>query len=109
MKYFYTYLIEIESILVELDKLDLAEEERAYLASLVDSSLHHTILDVVLSQLDEDDKRAFLNHLEKEDHDKIWSLLNEKVEKIEEKIKMAANDLTKQLHKDIKELKKVSS
>lgn len=108
MKQFYTHLVEIESLIVELNKLELSDEERSHLASLVDSSLHHTILDVVLSQLDEDDKRVFLNHLEKNEHDKIWKLLNQKVDKIEEKIKMAADDLTKQLHKDIKEAKKES-
>lgn len=108
MKYFYTHLIEIESLIVELDKLDLSLEERAHLASLVDSSLHHTILDVVLSQLSEEDKRVFLNHLQKNDHDKIWQFLTSKVDKIEEKIKVAAEDLKKQLYKDIREARKVT-
>lgn len=105
MKQFYTHLIEIESIIIELDKLDLSEEQKAHLAGLIDSSLHHTILDAVLSELTPSDKRVFLNHLKEDDHGKIWKFLNEKVDNIEDKIKKAAGDLKTQLHKDLKEAK----
>lgn len=103
--FFYSHLIEIESIIVELDKLDLSKEQKLHLTGLIDSSLHHTILDVVLSELSLGDKRVFLNHLQEDDHDKIWQLLNEKVDNIEEKIKKTADDLKSQLQKDLKEAK----
>lgn len=106
MKQFYTHLIEIESILVELDKMDLTDEQKVHLTSLIDSSLHHTVLDAVLSQLNDADKRVFLNYLKEDDHGKIWQFLNEKVDNIEDKIKKAADDLTKQLHKDLQEARK---
>lgn len=105
MKHFYSHLIEIESIIVELDKLDLSQEQKIHLAGLIDSSLHHTILDAVLSELTPSDKRVFLNHLKEDDHSKIWKFLNEKVDNIEDKIKKAAGDLKTQLHKDLKEAK----
>ncbi|MBI2020363.1 hypothetical protein HYS94_02985 [Candidatus Daviesbacteria bacterium] len=104
-KQFYTHLVEIESIIVELDKMDLSEEEKMHLASLVDSSLHHTILDAILSELSEDDKKIFLRHVHEDDHQKIWQFLNEKTNNIEEKIKKAADDLKIELHKDIKRAK----
>lgn len=103
MKYFYSHLIEIESVVTELDKLDLSAEQKAHLADLVDSSLHHTILDAVLSKLTPSDKKVFLNHLKEDDHAKIWQFLNGKVDKIEEKIKQIADDLKSQLQKDLKE------
>ncbi|MBI2314905.1 hypothetical protein HYU93_02500 [Candidatus Daviesbacteria bacterium] len=106
MKHFYTHLIEIESIIIELDKLDLSMEQKTHLTSLIDSSLHHTILDVVLSQLSIQDKKIFLTYLQEGKHDKIWQFLNEKVDGVEEKIKKAAEDLKLQLHKDLKETKK---
>lgn len=106
MKQFYTHLIEIESILVELDKMDLTDEQKVHLTSLIDSSLHHTVLDAVLSELSDADKRVFLNYLKEDDHGKIWQFLNEKVDNIEDKIKKAADDLTKELHKDLQEAKK---
>lgn len=103
MKHFYSHLIEIESIIIELDKLDLSMEQKQHLTSLVDSSLHHTILDAVLSELSDADKKVFLNHLKENNHSKIWKFLNEKVDAVEEKIKKTADDLKTELHKDLKE------
>lgn len=102
-KSFYTHLIEIESITVELDKLDLTDEQKIHLSGLVDSSLHHAILDAILSELSQEDKRVFFNHLKEEDHSKIWQFLNGKVNNIEDKIRKTADDLKSELKKDLKE------
>lgn len=106
MKYFYSHIIEIESLIVELDKLDLEDRQKRQLAALVDSSLHHTILDAVLSELHDDDKKLFVKYLQEDDHEKIWKFLNEKVDNIEDKIKKASEDLKQKLHKDLKEAKR---
>lgn len=103
MKQFYAHLIEIESIVIELDKMDLTKEQKIHLASLIDSTLHHTVLDIILSQLSDNDKRAFLHNLNENDHNKIWKFLNEKVDNIEDKIKKAVEGLKVELHKDLKE------
>lgn len=103
MKQWYTHLVQIESIIVELDKMDLSKEERLHLSHLVDSSLHHVILNAVLAEFSDQDKALFINHLNKGDHDKIWQFLNEKVKNIESKIQKTAEDLKKELMKDIKE------
>lgn len=107
MKYFYSHLIEIESLIIELDKMSLSDEEKMHLSNLLDSSLHHTILDAVLSQLSDEDKGRFLNHLEKDDHIKIWQFLKKRVDNIEDKIKKAADSLMEELHDDIKKAKRV--
>jgi hypothetical protein len=103
---FYSHLVEIESINVELDQMDLSTEEKLHLAKLVDSSLHHTVLNAIFSELKDEDKRRLVNHINENDHDKIMKFLNERVDKLEEKIKKAADDLKIELHKDIKEAKK---
>lgn len=103
MKQWYTHIIEIQSIIVELDKMDLSEKEKLHLAHLVDSSLHHTILNAVFSELKDEDKRAFMLYLKDDDHDKIWEFLNEKALGVEDKIKKAADELKDKLHKDLKE------
>lgn len=105
MKYFYSHLIEIESVITELDKLDLSTEQKFHLTSLIDSSLHHSILDAILSELSPQDKKVFLNRLKEDDHSKIWEFLNEKVDFVEEKIKKSADDLKKELHEDLKKAK----
>ncbi len=106
MKYFFSHLIEIDSVIIELDKLDLSPEQKLHLAGLIDSSLYHTILDAVLSELTPAKKEIFLNHLKEDDKDKIWQFLNGKIDNIEIKIKKVADDLKEELQKDLKEAKK---
>ncbi len=100
-KHFYSHLVETESLIVSLDAMDLSEKEKAHILSLIDSSLHHTVLDAILSELSEKDKKEFLEHVVNDDHAKIWHYLNEKVDNIEEKIKKTAADLKQQIHQDI--------
>ncbi len=104
---FYSHLIEIESVIEELDKMDLSKEEKMHLSQLLDSSLHHTILDAIFSQLSEADKKVFASHLQEGHHEKIWKFLNEKIDHVEDKIRAVAKDLKEKLHKDLKEAKKI--
>lgn len=106
--YFYSHIIETETLIVELNNLDLEDHEKLHLAKLVDANLHHTILDVILSQLDEDDKNKFLKYLAEDNHQKIWEHLNLKVVGIEDKIIQAAENLKKDLKEDIKEALRVN-
>lgn len=104
-KYFYSHLIETSVLSMELGEMDLTPKERLHLISLIDSNIHHEILDLILSELNASDKKTFLHHLASEDHGKVWKFLNEKVDNIEEKIKKTAEALKKELHKDIKEIR----
>lgn len=106
-KFFYSHIIETETLIVELDNLNLASHEKLHLAKLVDSNLHHTILDVILSQLNEEDKLKFLKYLAEDDRQKIWDHLNQKTNGIEDKILQAAEDLKKDLKEDIKEAQRI--
>lgn len=105
-KHFYQDLINTESLILSLSDLQLSEEERKHLLDLIDASLHHTVLDAILSELSEEDKKIFLKNLGTKDHKRVWEHLHTKVEKIEDKIKAAAEELQKELHKDIKHTKK---
>ena len=104
-KYFYSHIIDTSTLSLELGDMDLAPKERMHLISLVDSNIHHEVLDLILSELKEPDKKTFLTHLSLENHDKVWRFLNGKIDNIEEKIKKTADDLKKELHNDIKEVK----
>lgn len=102
-KHFYSHIVTTDSIVIALGNLGIGEEEKAHLVHLAETNLHNVILDAILSELSEDDKKKFLLHLHEDDHGKIWELLNDKTDNIEEKITKAAEDLKKQLHKDIEE------
>lgn len=107
MKYFYAKYIEIDYLIEELHSLDLSDKERHHLAALLDSSLHHRILDEILSNLSESDKKIFLDKLREDpENENLMEFLNEKIEGIEEKIKKAAEQLIKEMHEDVIESKK---
>ncbi len=104
-KYFYTHIVNTSTLSLELGNMDMNPSERMHLIFLIDSNIHHAVLDLILSELNPPDKKTFLTHLASEDHEKVWKFLNEKVVNIEEKIKKTAEDLKKELHKDIVEVK----
>lgn len=105
-KHFYSEVIDTSSISLALGEMDLAPEERKHLIDLAHDNLHHAILDVVLSELSDKDKQKFLLLLSQDDQEKIWSLLDERIDNVKDKIKKTAQDLKKELHKDIEDSKK---
>ncbi|KKQ74120.1 MAG: hypothetical protein US96_C0040G0012 [Candidatus Woesebacteria bacterium GW2011_GWB1_38_5b] len=107
-KHFYEEVVETSSISLALADMDLTHEERKHLIELVEDNLHHAILDAVLSELSDKDKEEFLILYARQDDEKIWKLLRERVDNIEEKIKKTADDLKKELHRDIEESHKKS-
>lgn len=106
--YFYTKLITIEPLLEEMDSLELSDQEREHLSDLIDSSLYHVILDQILLNLSEEDKRTFLEKFsDNPNDDQLLEFLNQKVENIEDKIKKASDELITKMHQDVKQSKRL--
>lgn len=105
-KQFYHSIIKIDSLYVALDDLGMSEKEKEHLKEIIDTNLFHTILDAVLSELPESDKKMFLEKLAEEDHEKTMEFLQKRILNIEDKIKKTAKDLIQELHVDIEESKK---
>lgn len=101
-KHFYSHLVELDTLHLELDNHELSDAQKEEIKRLLDESIYHTVLEAVLSELSEEDKKVFLSHLVDDDHGKIWEFVNGKVENIEEKIKKAADDIKEKLHEDIR-------
>jgi len=103
-KQFYSHIVETESVVVKLHEMKLSEEEKTHLIGIMDSSLHHVILDAILSELSHEEKKLFLKELASDDHDAIWKFLRGRITGIEDKIGKVAEELKKELHEDIKEV-----
>lgn len=108
-KHFYSHLVEVESIHVELDALVLTHEEKQELIVLVHKSVHHSVMDTVLSHLKGADKKKFLSHVARDDHESIWKLLRETVADAEKKITAAYKALEKEFRADIRAAKKLKT
>ncbi len=105
VKHFYSFIIETETLFLEIDSLEISDSEKSHLKSLAESHIHHSILDAIMSEMSAPDKKLFLEHLNSKNHQRVWDFLHEKVEDVEEKIKNAAHAIKKELHKDLKEAK----
>ena len=101
--HFYHHIVVIDSIHMGLDSLELDPEEKEELLMLAENNMHHAILDTVLSELEEGDKKVFLALVLGNDHNEIWKMLSFKVRDAEEKIKKTAQAFLKKLHDDIAE------
>lgn len=104
-KHFYSHIIEIESIYSILDVMDLEDHEKKELIIIIDSTIHHTVIDTVLSELSEKDKKIFLSHMSKDRHEDLWTHLRNNIDKVEHKINHAVNNLMNELHLDVEEAK----
>ncbi len=105
---FYTKYVVVESLVSELHEMDLSESERAHLSALIDSNLHHQIMDEILSSLSVDDKKLFIKLMEKDpESERLMEFLNGKVDNIEGRIQKVADELVSEMEKDVKEAKKI--
>lgn len=106
--YFYSHLINIETIIIELDQLEMTDKHKKHLSSLIDTTIHQTTLEVVLTHLDKRDKIIFLKKFGQNPADKeIMEFLTSKIEDIEDKIIQAIEKLKDEFKKDIKEVKNI--
>jgi len=103
-KHFYSHIIEIDTLIIKIEKLDFSDTEKLSLITLAEQTVYHKVMDTVLSELEEKDKDVFLKFLAEDEHNKIWDHLKEKVVDIEEKIKNATSEVIESFHKDIKKI-----
>lgn len=109
MSYFYSHLVEIESVTISLEELELNEKQKKDLAVLIDSTIHQTVLDAIMSKLSDADKLAFAEKVKVNPKDsRIMEFVNGKIDNIEEEIKLSVEQLKEELHKDINEAKRIS-
>ena len=107
-QHFYSHIIEVDSVYTVLDLMDLTTEEKNDLIVIVESTVHHVVIETVLSQLLENDKKSFLAHVVHDRHDEVWKILDEKTKNIDKKIRKAVDTLKNDFHKDIKKIKSKS-
>lgn len=105
-KHFYSHLTKTEIIIEDLKACEMTTAEEQHIVRLIDSSTHHAILDLILSELSQDDKKTFITYLAEDNHDKIWNHLTKNIEDIEKKIKKTSSQIHLEVKKDIRQTKK---
>jgi hypothetical protein len=103
-KIWYDFLVEREEITLVLDKFSLDSEEKAELIDLIDQTLHHHTLNVILSHLPQSYHQDFISRFHKNPADgKLLSFVKTKVTvDIEVEIRKQAQRIKKEILSDIK-------
>lgn len=104
-KNFYSHLVQIDFLHEELDSLKLDPHEKEELLHHVHGSIHMTVLDVILSDLPEEHKKTFLEHVANENHIAVWKHLIRHTAGMEEKLRNSILSLTKEFVADMKKAK----
>ena len=104
-KHFYSNFVDLDSLETDLDLLTLSKSEKDELLELAHVHVHQTVMDAILNELNDADKKRFLELMAEGRDEKIWEHLNDKVEKIEDKITIAAQSIKKEMREDIRKIK----
>ncbi|MFI5265187.1 MAG: hypothetical protein ACHQT7_00395 [Candidatus Levyibacteriota bacterium] len=102
---FYSHLVTVHLVAEELDTLGFSEKEKEELLHHVHGSIHYAVLDVTLDALPEEHKKTFLEHVNNNDHEKVWEYLDEHAQGIKEKIKDVTSSLVEEFLEDIRKIK----
>ena len=100
-KNFYTHLVPIDKLIIKLDKLNLSSDEKIHLVTIVNSSVHAVVIDIILCEINDEDKKVFLKFSQDDEHELIWEFLHKRIENIEEKISSFAEKILKDFEEDI--------
>ncbi len=91
---FYSHIITIEPVQNRLSELDIQDNEREELIEILNSHIHVTVIDIILSELDEGKKKEFLHLIGiKEDGDSVWDFVLTNIGEGEDKVKKAIDQI----------------
>lgn len=106
-KIFYDHLVVREEVIAQLDKHKIAVEEREELVTLIDETLHHHVLNTILTNLPKEKHEKFLEEFHKAPHNpKLLDFLRQEKADIEEKIMAKAKKIKAEMVAEIKRAKK---
>jgi len=100
-----TFFFKKDNIVLELEKLEFEENERAQLLNIIEEIVELRLIDHILDKLDERDKELFLQQLHSGTVEVFAEFLREKIQSAEEIMTEYAILLEKEILEDLKNFK----
>ena len=98
MKIFYDEIIQIGELMTHIQHLEIDTQEKEELANLVDETVHHEMVSVILTHLPEEHHEEFLERFQAKPHDpNLLEYLKVKVEGIEEKLEKKGKEIREKI------------
>lgn len=90
---FYDHIIAIHEVHSEVESLDLPEDEKIKIIELIEDTIHHRVIHVILDHLDHEHHIFFLEQFKQNPHhESILEFLKGKIISVEDKIKDVADE-----------------
>ncbi len=105
MLVFYERFIEIKPLEEEISTLAISEEEKNNLHFMIAEILHHHTLDTILDQLNEDDKKLFLQAVHQNEEMTIATILKDKITNYEKVLKEKLQQVQSEILEEIRRIK----
>ena len=106
MKYLFEEIIQIKTVHLKLNELNLADEEKEELLEIMKSTIHHKVIDLILSELTDEEKEIFLSQVipspgeessEAFPKDVSLNVLRDRINNLEEKVKEKVKEAEEEL------------
>ena len=93
MKYIFEEIIKTEDLFIKIEQHFEVESEREHMKNVVRNTLHHQLVDLILDELNHEQRLEFLIEIEDEEkHPSLLERLREWVEGFEEKLHLQTKE-----------------
>lgn len=108
MKVFYSHLIILDDLLSELDAHEIEAGEKADMVMLIEQTMHHHTLNVILSHLPKSHHTTFLDKFEANpENEELMAMLKKEIEAdVEVAIKNQVDRIKKEILLEIRRSKR---
>lgn len=101
---FYQHILTIDPVHEKLSTLEINDDDKNKLIEILHSHIHVTVVDVILSELNEGKKKEFLHLIAlSEDNGGAWDFVLAHIEKGEDKVKKAIDTIVTDFINDLEE------
>ncbi|MFC1656775.1 hypothetical protein ACFL14_02355 [Patescibacteria group bacterium] len=104
-KTFFSHLLDTDQLITMVERLLEIEEEKLEILDMIDSTLHHRVVDKILHELDQGHHETFMSEYSRDPgNEELLFFLQKHIPNIEEKIQSESKDAQASLFEDIKKL-----
>ena len=104
MKYLFEEIVQIKTVHLKLNEMNLAGEEKGELLEIMKSTVHHKVIDLILSELTNEEKEIFLEGVSNNNgfsdihkNKQFLSVLGDRINNLEIKIKEKVKEAEEEL------------
>ncbi len=104
-KTFFSHLLDTDQLIMMVERLLEIEKEKMEILDMIDSTIHHRIMDRILYELDDKHHELFMTEFSRDPgNEDLLSFLKKQIPDIEDRIQSESKDAQDSLFEDIRKL-----